>query len=56
MFDISSEGNLRMKEGFDLNSTEAHFVILAKDSGTPPRKVFSLALLISFSQNLKLFA
>ncbi|XP_042865252.1 protocadherin Fat 1-like isoform X2 [Penaeus japonicus] len=37
MFAISSDGELRVRDLTTLNSTEAHIVIQAKDSGSPPR-------------------
>ncbi|KAK8391903.1 hypothetical protein O3P69_017490 [Scylla paramamosain] len=37
MFAIDNNGDLRIRDLTSLNSTEAHIVVMAKDSGVPPR-------------------
>lgn len=39
MFAIDNNGELRIRDLNSLNSTEAHIVVMAKDSGVPPRMV-----------------
>ena len=39
MFAIDNNGDLRIRDLTSLNSTEAHIVVMAKDSGVPPRMV-----------------
>lgn len=39
MFAIDNNGELRIRDLTSLNSTEAHIVVMAKDSGVPPRMV-----------------
>ncbi|KAK3854569.1 hypothetical protein Pcinc_038963 [Petrolisthes cinctipes] len=41
MFAISNDGELRIRDLSTLNSTEAHIVVRAKDSGIPPRTASS---------------
>ena len=39
MFAIDNNGELRIRDLTSLNSTDAHIVVMAKDSGVPPRMV-----------------
>lgn len=39
MFAIDNNGELRIRDLTSLNSTEAHIMVMAKDSGVPPRMV-----------------
>lgn len=43
MFAIDNNGELRIRDLTSLNTTEAHIVVMAKDSGVPPRMVSGVA-------------
>lgn len=51
IFAISNDGELRIRDLTSLNSTEAHIVVLARDSGVPPRTA-SAPITISFPEGL----
>ncbi|XP_066940090.1 protocadherin-16 [Macrobrachium rosenbergii] len=51
MFTIGSDGELRIRDLTSLNSTEAHIVVFAKDSGIPPRTA-SAPVTINFPDGL----
>ncbi|XP_050718235.1 cadherin-8-like isoform X2 [Eriocheir sinensis] len=47
MFAIDNNGELRIRDLTSLNSTEAHIMVMAKDSGVPPRMA-SAAVTVTF--------
>ncbi|XP_068241114.1 protocadherin beta-6-like [Palaemon carinicauda] len=51
MFTIGSDGELRIRDLTSLNSTEAHIVVFAKDSGIPPRTA-SAPVTVTFPDGL----
>nr|XP_045622180.1 protocadherin-16-like [Procambarus clarkii] len=51
MFAISNDGELRIRDLTSLNSTVAHIVVLARDSGIPPRTA-SAPISITFPAGL----
>lgn len=51
MFAISSEGRLRVRNLKTLNTTECHIVVVATDSGSPPRSA-SASVLVHFSPQI----
>ncbi|XP_042230925.1 protocadherin-7-like isoform X2 [Homarus americanus] len=51
MFAISSDGELRIRDLTSLNSTVAHIVVLARDSGIPPRTA-SAPISVTFPEGL----
>ncbi|XP_054162337.1 protocadherin Fat 4-like, partial [Oppia nitens] len=51
MFSINSEGRLRVKNLKNLNTTECHLIVMATDSGTPPRSA-SASVLVHFSPQI----
>ena len=51
MFAISNEGRLRVRNLKTLNTTECHIVVVATDSGSPPRSA-SASVLVHFSPQI----
>ena len=51
MFSISNEGRLRVRNLKTLNTTECHLIVVATDSGSPPRSA-SASVLVHFSPQI----
>ena len=51
IFKVSNDGNLILDDLTHLNHTEAHFVAVARDSGSPPRET-SVPVVVRFEDQL----
>ena len=50
VFGITNSGQLRIKDLRHMNGTEAHIVVVAEDSGVPPRRA-SVPVVVRFAQS-----